>query len=828
MLRISKDGKWRPATVSARSPGSWSDGLRVSATLASTALVPIDATLPNFFASKAEKPSIDVAARAQDDLVSGDLIRLTFRPPALGSPLAAAGVRVATFVVDHVDDPASVASGEATQRVYLRQRADGTTWFLTRPPQIDVDTVGTATLDSGEQVEATLKGLSGADGTYTLLLAASLGDAPPPGGMLPVDFGVWRLWLTVTSAGASPPVGSPGQLAVLVEGKGLFVDPHPGAVVWPYGLDVERLQLKLWTWQGDATPVVLDRLGFDPAHPRAAWALPSDEELFRGADDAIDTDARSIELRRRADELAPLWADAASPQFDLSPRFDLTVPDDPGVTYLPVGMPYVPEFELGPEPAKGTTLDRDGLATFDSSLFLDPALATTDVADLLNEADFLRYQSPVPRRLKGIHAALGVDEATVIAVPDATLPGWSQDEPPQAPPGAPAEPKNPGSDGSFLPCGVNALTLPAIELSVPDENGTFTLRWSPVAGADRYELQESADPQFGSGVTSSFTTGTQLVVYGHSPGVFYVRARALAGALDSGWSAAMTLSIATDAGWVMRDEPTGSPAVATSPAPALRPVQGALLRMCAARGDLFALLSLPLSHSAEEAARYIATLCADADDKTLSFGAAYHPWIVVRAAPADPLRTTPPEGAIAGIYARRSIARGAWVAPANEPLASMVLGLSPAFSDDVWAILDAQPVNRIREEAHGLLAMSADTLTGDPDLSPISVRRLLMLLRRAALSLGATYVFEPNDDRLARVVDSTFTSLLDGLFRRGAFAGATADQSYRVVTDSSVNPPDSMDLGRFVVELQVAPSQPLTFLTVRLVQTAGQLAAGGS
>jgi phage tail sheath protein FI len=57
----------------------------------------------------------------------------------------------------------------------------------------------------------------------------------------------------------------------------------------------------------------------------------------------------------------------------------------------------------------------------------------------------------------------------------------------------------------------------------------------------------------------------------------------------------------------------------------------------------------------------------------------------------------------------------------------------------------------------------------------------------------------------------------------GAFAGLSAQDSYRVIADASVNTPDSMDQGRFIVELQVAPSVPMRFLTVQLVQSGGQL-----
>ena len=95
----------------------------------------------------------------------------------------------------------------------------------------------------------------------------------------------------------------------------------------------------------------------------------------------------------------------------------------------------------------------------------------------------------------------------------------------------------------------------------------------------------------------------------------------------------------------------------------------------------------------------------------------------------------------------------------------------------------------------------------------------MILLRRLALRLGETYVFEPNDDSFRRLVQRGFEAALDRMFARGAFAGRTAATSYQVVTDDSINTPTSVDQGRFIVELRVAPSLPLTFITVRLIQT---------
>ena len=106
------------------------------------------------------------------------------------------------------------------------------------------------------------------------------------------------------------------------------------------------------------------------------------------------------------------------------------------------------------------------------------------------------------------------------------------------------------------------------------------------------------------------------------------------------------------------------------------------------------------------------------------------------------------------------------------------------------------------------------------DFRPINVRRLLALLRRAALLHGTLYVFEPNDDALRRRIQRGFEELLGLMFRLGAFAGATASEAFRVDVGDPPNSRPSIDAGRLIVELKIAPSLPLRFVTVRLVEHA--------
>jgi phage tail sheath protein FI len=83
---------------------------------------------------------------------------------------------------------------------------------------------------------------------------------------------------------------------------------------------------------------------------------------------------------------------------------------------------------------------------------------------------------------------------------------------------------------------------------------------------------------------------------------------------------------------------------------------------------------------------------------------------------------------------------------------------------------------------------------------------------------GVDYVFQPNDTNFWRRVKRRFDDLLGKLFIQGAFAGATQDQSFIVTTDSSVNTPQTVAEGQFIAEINIAPSLPLEFLALRLVQ----------
>jgi hypothetical protein len=575
----------------------------------------------------------------------------------------------------------------------------------------------------------------------------------------------------------------------------------------------ERLRFEMVVEDADNRATRLQDLAFGSAHPRYWASLLTDAELFA----APGTPAGLI-------------ADPSNPRFPLAGA-------QRDALFLPVKMPFLFSDPQGPEPLTATALERDGLGKFSADLFLDPQLREAGAMDLISEADYIRYQSSQPRPLTGIHATLAIDEATIVCVPDAVQRSWSRSVTPPPDPPIPSPPlqrpdwfpflncrtkppiplvTKPPFD-HFLNCSIQAIDAPALANTLPDAHGSFQLSWSATVAGGTYILEQAAVPGFSGAEELYRGSGTVLKLYGYAPGVYYYRVRVEAGGNSSDYSNGVVIRIAHTIDWLL--DP-----VEQYDDRDLLDVQGALIRMCAARGDLLALLAMPQHYRELDALSHVAKLVSappgTSDAAAFSYGAIYHPWLTGREEnQLDVLRTSPPEGAIAGTLASRSLNRGAWIAPANEPLHGVVDFSAPVSPVNWQALQDAQ-VNVIRQDPAGFLCLDSDTLSLDPDVQPINVRRLMMLLRKTALRFGTRYVFEPSSDAFRRSVQRGFESVLETMFLRGAFSGRTPSSAFQVVTDATLNTPQSVEQGRFIVDLKVAPSVPLTFLTVRLLQTA--------
>jgi hypothetical protein len=393
----------------------------------------------------------------------------------------------------------------------------------------------------------------------------------------------------------------------------------------------------------------------------------------------------------------------------------------------------------------------DDLSTFEPLLaFVDERLGSDTVFSLPANADTLTSLATDPARLRGIHSLLGVDEVAMIACPDLTQRSWSQLPAPAGDPEPEPVAPPPPDWSDFRSCAVETAPPP----TAPEPEPVVTPPLAPV----------QLDP------VATYDDGPMLAV------------------------------------------------------------QQALVTMCAARADMVALLSVPQHYDVpalldwHQQLTSASTLAGSVTSALtpLSYAAYWHPWLQVSepAAPLlDPLRRVPPDGAVAGMVAARELARGIWVAPTAVGLRGPVALAARSGGTTVGALTETETVrlfdahaNVIRQRPGSFAAISAHTLA-EGELLQLSVRRMLIWLRKVALRAGQRYTFEVNNERFRQLVQRRFERILADLTARGAF------HAFRVVTDAGVNTADDIDNGRLIVALQVAPSSPVEFITINLLRT---------
>jgi hypothetical protein len=838
-----------PAFARACSEGSWSDSLTVSAAL-SARPVQVGWVAPDCSA-------LSLVQDVPGGVRAGDLLRLNFgsgeyllafvgavESAPSGAPDAPRGVSVSASRVLRLRTSSPAPPPESptplVARVFTTERGadDAAPATSRRAEADDFSKPHDASLLPFKNDPAAIGGQR-----VTLEIRMPLEDAPAPGSVVTADVPGGQLLLTVEEIGIAAAGEGPAGSLVVATGRAqwwLREPPPLPAGRLPAG---ELLTFELRVRQADDYALTISDLGFGASHTRCWRRLPTDEQVYR------------------ADETAPVNRPAEELWQPLGERrFPLAADDDAGSLYFPLAMPTLADQFLPPARLRASALERDGLADFDAALFLDADLAASSTADLTPRADFIRYLGPSTRSLRGIHAALSLEEVTIISAPDAAHRGWGDTDtgaarlPRISPPFARPDwwhfldcrehaeiplVRRPQL-GHFLDCGVGVVERPRISVEVTtSETGTYTVSWHSSLRGARFVLEESASREFEGAATIFEGAGTSHTLYGRSPGDYYYRVRAEVTnegrRQTSDWSNGAVVRVRPLSRWEQKAEADYDPAV-------LLAVQRALLRLSASRADLLAVLSLPEHYREEEAMAHASLLrragaragvapasaagagaagvtpLGGGEEVALSYGAIYHPWLLGReGGGTGRFRAVPPDGAAGGMLARRALARGAWVAPANEALRGVV-ALSPTTGRERLLNLQLAQVNVVRQEPRGFLALNADTLSLEEDLREISVRRLLILLRRLALREGAAYVFEPNSPAFRRLVERGFESMLDRLLARGAFAGPTAASSYQVVAGEGLNTRESVEAGRFVVELRVAPSLPLTFMTIRLVQ----------
>ena len=283
-------------------------------------------------------------------------------------------------------------------------------------------------------------------------------------------------------------------------------------------------------------------------------------------------------------------------------------------------------------------------------------------------------------------------------------------------------------------------------------------------------------------------------------------------------------------------EPPESPPV-FSPRDVYR-VQAEMIQQCESLRHRFALLDPPYDVVSDTESGIRGVLDWRARFET-SYAALSYPWLLVAdpVRPPGTVRPVPPSGHVAGLVAATDLRHGVHRAPANQPL-GWVLGASVPVSEEHHALLNSQGVNAVRTVAgRGLRLLGARTLSADPDWRFLNVRRLMSMIEKALGSSLQWAVFEPNGFLTRARATMSVTFFLDSLQEAGMLGGRTDEESFFVQCDLDNNPAADRDLGRLLIEVGVAPSQPFEFVLLRVGrvtdsievrETVGSLGATGS
>jgi len=211
---------------------------------------------------------------------------------------------------------------------------------------------------------------------------------------------------------------------------------------------------------------------------------------------------------------------------------------------------------------------------------------------------------------------------------------------------------------------------------------------------------------------------------------------------------------------------------------------------------------------------------------TSMYAALYFPWTLVR----DPLqlgnsvvRRVPPSGHIAGVYANTDLTVGVHKAPANAVL-EWAQDLTTDVTAEMQGFLNPIAVDCIRSiSGRGLRVYGARTLSDLASWRFINVRRLFFMIEHALLISMQWAVFEPNNVHLWHLLRTAISSFLEAQWRKGAFAGNTAEDSFYVKCDETNNSQATTASGQLFVEIGIAPTVPAEFVVFRIGRVSDTL-----
>lgn len=246
---------------------------------------------------------------------------------------------------------------------------------------------------------------------------------------------------------------------------------------------------------------------------------------------------------------------------------------------------------------------------------------------------------------------------------------------------------------------------------------------------------------------------------------------------------------------------------------------------CEQMGNLFYVVDPPYGLDVQNIQAFTSGSMPNTTALNSSYSAIYYPWIYMFYPVTGMNVPIPPSGPVLGRYAETDINVGVFKSPAGVTDGAMrtIVAVDEVITDADQDHLNPYGINAVRILTnYGTVIWGARNISQDQSWTYVSVRRLFIYVEQSLKNSLLWVVFEPNDQRLWAAVSRDISAFLNTLWLQGGLFGATPEEAFFVVCDSSNNPPETRAQGLLYIDIGLAPVYPAEFVVIRISQkTAG-------
>jgi uncharacterized protein len=197
------------------------------------------------------------------------------------------------------------------------------------------------------------------------------------------------------------------------------------------------------------------------------------------------------------------------------------------------------------------------------------------------------------------------------------------------------------------------------------------------------------------------------------------------------------------------------------------------------------------------------------------------PWLKTGRSDALPESLEPPEGVFLGLLAGQSRRIGAFRSIAGSS-ADDAYDLAPRDIDayspfEKNGLSFADRVSWFDFVPDGIALQSDVTASLRGNYRYGAVRRIMILVQRAAHRIGLDHVFEPGSEKIWRTVRESLNDLLYRVYLRNGLRGKSSKEAYSVSCGRSTMTQNDIDNGRLIANVTLQPAVPIERIAVDIL-----------